>query len=522
MSRKQLKAALDLVRRMPPAKQTKTLGAILALLPEEEFVEELLADVDQPLKERVCEKTQEPYLICEFNRDADAFRSPHSNEYYPSLEDGVKPPPHLRELEVQMNYIFGLYTKQYYGSEGVASVYVWDAGEPGAWACAVLIKKDYQEVGMWNSMHVVTVQEYPGDQMACYQLTTSILLKMGGKEKGAQGRFNFKLAGNVSKQYKQYDAFIGSSSDHVENIGNYIQHYENKVRGNLPDIYFGKAQQVVGEIHSIRAEGDGPMHMITMERKPKKRKVWRQYADDNGDVYWYNTVTGETQWEAPEDPKEYRKEKRSKKDKKKKKKERGEEGAAPAAEQNPMMGALAAAAMAAAQERAAHVDPTAEYDAAAVAAAPTEEASIKEKKKKEKKDKKEKAQKLWKKAKTDDGTPYWYNTETEETTWVKPAEPDAAPAEALPDPGASPTNDSSQPSPHAEAGGVPTEAAGVEDIVAWAATLGLSADYSEVIRANAIDGEVLHSLSADDVGEAMGISAFGDKRKMIKALGLKK
>eukprot|EP00755_Sulcionema_specki_P032549 Sspe_Gene.98970::Locus_72368_Transcript_1_1_Confidence_1.000_Length_1148::g.98970::m.98970/K10365/CAPZB; capping protein (actin filament) muscle Z-line, beta len=314
MSRKQLKAALDLVRRMPPTKQTKTLSAILSLVPNDDFAEELLADVDQPLKLRTCPTTNKPFIICEFNRDADSFRSPWSNEYVPPLENGVVPPPPLRSLEEEMNTIFSTYCSQYYGDEGTHSVYLWECGGEGTWAAAVLFRKDVKGVGTWNTIHVLTIQDYPDEKMSCYQMTSSVMLNV--TEKGEAKGNAFKLSGNIAKQWKQYDAKVTSPSSHVKNIGNYVQEYENKLRKNLPEIYFGKAMQVTGEVRSLRP--DPQLHMITMKAKVKQKRVWRQYTDEEGNLYWYNTVTGEAQWDMPDDV-DAVKQKNEKKEKKEKK-----------------------------------------------------------------------------------------------------------------------------------------------------------------------------------------------------------
>merc|ERR1712151_702450 len=94
---------------------------------------------------------------------------------------------------------------------------------------------------------------------------------------------------------------------------------ENKLRGNLGDIHFGKALQVTEEIRSQRASAQ-EVHMLTMEAKPRRKRVWRQYQDEEGNFYWYNTVTGDTSWDEPADvdahvmkpPKKDKKEKKEK------------------------------------------------------------------------------------------------------------------------------------------------------------------------------------------------------------------
>jgi len=470
---------MDLVRRLPPSKQTKTLAAILTLVPDDDFAEELLADVDQPLKARSCEQTGEPFIICEYNRDADSFRSPWSNQYCPPLDDGVQPPAELRDLEVKMNTVFKEFCSQYYGSEGVSSCYCWEAGDEGSWACAVLFRKDIKGVGCWNSMHVLNVQDYTAEKVACYQMTSSVMLNVTEKEGKAR---TFRLAGNVAKQWKQFDAHLPDASAHITNVGSYVQKYENKLRGNLSDIYFGKSQQVVSEVRSLMPEVE-QVHMLTMQAKPKRKRVWKQYADEEGQLYWYNSVTGESQWDDPPDVDAVvTKERKSKKEKKEKKEEKSGGG---------LMGELAAAQ-------------------ASRAAAQEESAVGGGEEKKEKKEKKKKSG--WKQVQDDEGQTYWYNSKTGESSWDPPPEEAAAVVDAPPA--------ETQPSPRpGEAGEKPGESATVDDVCAFLGTLGLSADYSNSVRANAIDGTVLATLSSADLPEAMGIKAFGDKRKVSVAMG---
>ena len=32
------------------------------------------------------------FLLCEYNRDGDSYRSPHTNQFFPDIEDGFQPP----------------------------------------------------------------------------------------------------------------------------------------------------------------------------------------------------------------------------------------------------------------------------------------------------------------------------------------------------------------------------------------------------------------------------------------------
>ena len=60
---------------------------------------------------RRCKKTGRDYLLCDYNRDGDAYRSPWSNEFEMEdgaaaaagdEEEGVKPSERVRKMEVAM------------------------------------------------------------------------------------------------------------------------------------------------------------------------------------------------------------------------------------------------------------------------------------------------------------------------------------------------------------------------------------------------------------------------------------
>ena len=104
--------------------------------------EDLLSSVDQPLKIARDKETGKDYLLCDYNRDGDSYRSasplvvatacpppppplalspkpspplclpsrsPWSNKYDPSLPDGAVPSDRLRRLEVEANQAFDTY-----------------------------------------------------------------------------------------------------------------------------------------------------------------------------------------------------------------------------------------------------------------------------------------------------------------------------------------------------------------------------------------------------------------------------
>lgn len=100
----------DLLRRLPPHSTSANLTRICALAPS--LTEDLLSSVDQPLQTRQCRKTKKEYLLCDYNRDGDSYRSPWSNEFEPELgdeEDVGKPSERVRKMEVEMGRAVEVY-----------------------------------------------------------------------------------------------------------------------------------------------------------------------------------------------------------------------------------------------------------------------------------------------------------------------------------------------------------------------------------------------------------------------------
>merc|ERR1711977_363049 len=156
-----LAAALDLLKRLPPSRTYTYLECLLELVPE--IAEDLLSNVDQPLQVAKDKKLAKQYLLCDYNRDGDSYRSPWSNEYDPATDEGIKPSDKLRKVEVEGNEVFQQYCGQYYDG-GISSFYLWDQEdeEDGSFAGSLLFKKDCgkkskagMEKGVWDAVHVV-------------------------------------------------------------------------------------------------------------------------------------------------------------------------------------------------------------------------------------------------------------------------------------------------------------------------------------------------------------------------------
>jgi len=248
MSDQQLDCALDLMRRLPPQQIEKNLSDLIDLVPS--LCEDLLSSVDQPLKIARDKSTGsgKDYLLCDYNRDGDSYRSPWSNTYDPPLEDGALPSDRLRRLEIDANTAFEQYRDMYFEG-GVSSVYLWDL-EPGFAGC-ILIKKagdgSAKIKGCWDSIHVFEVQEKSTGRFAHYKLTSTAMLWLQTNKPGS-GTMN--LGGSLTRQMEQ-DCQISESSPHIANIGKMVEDMETKIRSTLNEIYFSKTRDIVNGLRSI-------------------------------------------------------------------------------------------------------------------------------------------------------------------------------------------------------------------------------------------------------------------------------
>ncbi|TRY86021.1 hypothetical protein DNTS_029356 [Danionella cerebrum] len=324
----QLDCALDLMRRLPPQQIEKNLSDLIDLpwrpsrrrsnsvsvMVDERLIavrkvtscpcvhqvpslcEDLLSSVDQPLKIARDKVVGKDYLLCDYNRDGDSYRSenlpaprqnrarrlqamrlvlvilsPWSNKYEPPIDDGAMPSARLRKLEVEANNAFDQYRDLYFEG-GVSSVYLWDLDH--GFAGVILIKKagdgSKKIKGCWDSIHVVEVQvdrnrwrereevalqkvsirgepglsvfqEKSSGRTAHYKLTSTVMLWLQTTKTGS-GTMN--LGGSLTRQMEK-DETVSESSPHIANIGRLVEEMENKIRSTLNQIYFGKTKDIV-------------------------------------------------------------------------------------------------------------------------------------------------------------------------------------------------------------------------------------------------------------------------------------
>uniref|UniRef100_A0A1I8A3W4 F-actin-capping protein subunit beta n=1 Tax=Steinernema glaseri TaxID=37863 RepID=A0A1I8A3W4_9BILA len=252
MTDRYLDAALDLMRRLPPQGCELHLSDLIALKPH--LCEDLLSAVDQPLKIARDKDTGREYLLCDYNRDEDSYRSPWTNLYDPPLEDGAVPSDKLRKLEIEANAAFEAYRDMYFEG-GVSSVYFWDL-EYG-FAGVVLIKKECggghdAPNGCWDSIHVIEILEKANGRQAHYKLTSTVMLWLQ-TNKNNTGSMN--VGGSMTRQTEQ-DCHLNDQNPHLVNIGKMIEEQESKMRSTLNDVYFGKTSQIVGDLRTVETSAE--------------------------------------------------------------------------------------------------------------------------------------------------------------------------------------------------------------------------------------------------------------------------
>ena len=251
-----VRAGVSLFRRLPASSGPRTVAALTALAPA--HAEAFLTRCDVPPVRRLCARSGRPYLLCEFSRDGDSYRSPWTNEYDPPLPDGggLLPSPSLRAFEVAANEALSAYANAYYagvGSSGdtsssaslATSVYAWDLAAPGAFASAWILSKetasgDNTGCGAWHAQHVAeAVPTAAGGRMR-YRLTSTVLLAAAGAGSGS-----LMLSGSLTRTAAAEHS-IGYS--HVTAIGSLLEQSEADVRAAVASLYFAKSRELVRQL----------------------------------------------------------------------------------------------------------------------------------------------------------------------------------------------------------------------------------------------------------------------------------
>lgn len=246
MSVEQLKSALNIMRRMPPSTTETSLSGLINLVPE--LTDELLQRIDQPLQLETDKTNGKKFVLCDYNRDGDSYRSPWSNKYFPPIKDGFEPSPDLRQLELEFNLVFDSYRKLYFEG-GHSSVYLWDM-EGNNFAGCFLIRKDVDKLrglnsGSWNSIHVVEANEIRSNEYE-YKLTTTVIVSMEVK---SQEVGVVDLSGNMTKQATK-KVKLSADRTHIMNIGQMVEDMELLIRNSIEGVYIQKTKTILTDIRN--------------------------------------------------------------------------------------------------------------------------------------------------------------------------------------------------------------------------------------------------------------------------------
>lgn len=242
-----LTSARNLMRRMPPGSVENSLAGAIELIPE--LTDSLLSLVDQPLKIYKDPVSGKEYVVCDYNRDGDGYRSPWSNKYFSEGKetDGFLPSQRLRSMEVEANKVFDVYRKQYFDT-GYSSVYFFetDENDQKAFGACFLIHKDAEtqknlKKGWWDSIHVFEVNPQAAADTFEYKLTTTCLVSMNLQDPLCG---DVDLSGSMTHQAtstSKTDKF----TSHIANMGKLLEKTETQVRNKIENIYIQKTRQVV-------------------------------------------------------------------------------------------------------------------------------------------------------------------------------------------------------------------------------------------------------------------------------------
>ncbi|CAG5105524.1 Oidioi.mRNA.OKI2018_I69.chr1.g2201.t1.cds [Oikopleura dioica] len=243
--RVRLESALDLHRRLPPDMVERNLSNMIDLAPD--LTEDLLERVDQPLRLMRDEEVGRDFLLCDYNRDGDSYRSPWSDKYFPAIPDGLQISELLRKIEIEFNDVFNQYRELYYDG-GISSVYLWEIAAESGFAGAILFKKagdGSQNIpGSWDSIHIFEVIEKTDGFH--YRLTTTVMLWLQTKS-DSSGLLS--LGGSLQRQTEKH--VTGTKiPEHILEIGKMVEDIENKIRNSLNDVYFDKTRAIVSVLRT--------------------------------------------------------------------------------------------------------------------------------------------------------------------------------------------------------------------------------------------------------------------------------
>jgi capping protein beta len=203
------------------------------------MTDELLSTVDIPLKIGTDSKGN-AYIHCDYNRDADSYRSPLTNEYKPPVKGGAVPPPHLRSLELIATRGFQSYLHHYFDN-GVVSCYAWEADDD-SWALGVFIAKtvDPREgvQGQICCSDVCQVTKVGATKFEYSLVSSAIVTVQWGNPT------TVRLSGNVNDQHV-VQGNANEPIDHLITIGNLLEENADRFVERIRGIYISRMKEIL-------------------------------------------------------------------------------------------------------------------------------------------------------------------------------------------------------------------------------------------------------------------------------------
>eukprot|EP00922_Rhytidocystis_sp_ex-Travisia-forbesii_P043913 GHVS01065480.1.p1 GENE.GHVS01065480.1~~GHVS01065480.1.p1 ORF type:complete len:326 (+),score=33.45 GHVS01065480.1:147-1124(+) len=275
-----LRAALSLVKRLPPTEIQNTIESLSRLAPEE--AESVSSNINSELDVLYDTTASRHFIGCRFNRDVGGvyYRSPWSNRYFsstttsPPLTAPTKLSDHLRKLEVEYNDVFDDYRHCYYDT-GVSSVYLWDLPGSEGFAAAFCISHAVEldcAKSSWSSVHVFDVLQKSGEAYSAGGLTVNYRLRSKVLFSSSLPTFPLSTANASSSNWATLTSHICKTSEfskkieetvglpstsadqslkgpsHICAIGRMIEDVEICARRQLEDIYMIKPIEVKKDV----------------------------------------------------------------------------------------------------------------------------------------------------------------------------------------------------------------------------------------------------------------------------------
>ena len=261
-----LRHTLDIIKLLPPNKvQTFINDHVDALLKKDNISSSALFRYIIPPLEINNSDTMGPFINSTFNKESSSYRSPWSNEYYPTISGFKVLPNELRELEIQLNKLVKFYTKIYYSTKAVSSVYIWEVGESIAsgFNCAILIKNPiestkYLKNSFLDSVNIINVkflrdrEKVKEKIKTLYKITSNMTYELNFDNFNDCG-----FSGSVTKGNEEIYIINGylDYEYHCEIIGKMFENMENALRSNLDEVYMKRTENVLAKMRNMFIEG---------------------------------------------------------------------------------------------------------------------------------------------------------------------------------------------------------------------------------------------------------------------------